>query len=124
MPGLITVPAGYKMHCLNKDHHHPIKKPNERYFHPLRLANGSHSSRSFPGQSLFFWGGGGFQQLCPGVRQNSVRDTKCRGVLQVLKCISDNIYYHTVFPKVGDNMYSSRTASNQPLTGRNGRSKA
>jgi hypothetical protein len=54
-----------------------------------------------------------FKYLCPGVPQNSVRNAKYPGVLQVKKYISDKVYEHFDFPQWQKTR--SRTAMGQPL---------
>jgi hypothetical protein len=80
---------------------------------------GSHFSRSSR-DSLGF---AGFKFKFPGVPQNSVRDAKCPGVLQVIKIISENVYERFDFPTVGESICRSRTATNRPLRGRNRKEK-
>jgi hypothetical protein len=47
-----------------------------------------------------------FKHICPGVPQNSVRDTKYPGSYKSHKCdISDNAYEHFDFPTMGENIY-------------------
>jgi hypothetical protein len=96
-----------------------------------RLATGLAVRCSNPGQTermvLFVWdsrGFMGFWELCHAVPQNSVRDAKWSGVFKSQKQdISDNAHQYLEFSTVELNIYSSRTAINRPLTGRNRRGR-
>ena len=85
-------------------------KPSE--YHTVRYSNAVGFQGAVPGLR-------GFKELCPGERQNWVRDAKCLEVFQVIYNISDTAYEHFDFPTVGENICRNRTASNQPVTGRN-----
>jgi hypothetical protein len=52
------------------------------------------------------------KEFCPGVLQNSVQDTKCPGVFQVIKYISENANEHFDFNARGGN----RFGVHQPAT--------
>jgi hypothetical protein len=61
------------------------------------------------------------KELCPGVPLNTVLDARYRGVFQVIKFdIYDNVYEHSDFPTLGENIYRSRRAVNWLLIGRRG----
>jgi len=62
----------------------------------------------------------GFEELCPGVPQYSVKDAKYPSLFSSHdNTISLRMYENFDFPTVAENVYRSMTAINQPLTARN-----
>jgi hypothetical protein len=61
----------------------------------------------------------GFKELWPSVPQSSVQEAKYPRCFQTIKYdISDNAYKDFDFLRVQENIYRSRTASNQPPPGK------
>jgi hypothetical protein len=63
----------------------------------------------------------GFKELCPSVPQNLLQDTRCSGFFASHKIYHSSVCECFDLSKVVENISSSRTAINQPLTGKNGR---